>query len=262
MALFALNLLVSANMIAAGSSKEYPIGVIPGLKIPVKMVDYKWSQFSPLDSIILAGSVLLHGTLVCTSTANTIRTKIAQHALLWAASHGTGVLQTFSHELGHAVVDHARGAKNIEIGIGGDYVTLLTGIYVGATYRTIQPPSVKTYDKEQSVTTKEDLLEYIDLHDQYKRSEIKSAIAGPLSGTVTGYGIFKLAQSKYPAVFRNRWFKGICLAGVLGQTINFAPLHPALDGATAHRAWQERSKMLEIKAEIQKLPAKTGIKLN
>lgn len=241
---------------------EYQVGVIPGLNVPVKVGHHSWAEFSLLDKIVLAGTTLLHGTWACASTATTMRARAAQHALLWAASHGTGAVQTFSHELGHAVVNRARGAHDIEIGIGGDYVTLLSGIYGGYNQYSIQPPSMKTYDKSQSVTTKEDLLEYIDVYDQYKRSEIACAVAGPIVGAATGYGIFKLVQSKYPAVFRNRWFRRTCLAGVLGQTINFVPLHPSMDGAIARQAWQERAKMQELKAQAQKLPGKTRIRFD
>lgn len=249
-----LSLSPCLQMQATNKEESHQIGVIPCLNAPVKVAYRDWAQFGPLNKIILTGSALLHGTLACTSTAVNIRTKLAQHALLWAASHGVGAVQTFSHELGHTAVNHARGAQNLELELWGDYTTLLTGIYGGYASSQIQYPRIKTCNEEQTITTKEDFLAYIDAYDKYKQDEIKMLLAGPVSGTLSGYGMLKMIQSKYPAVFQNKWFKGICLAGILGQTINFVPLNPTLDGPKAYQAWLQRSHMVKNKELVQGLP--------
>jgi hypothetical protein len=256
-------LLLLSSCIQAGDQpqKSYQLGTIPILNAPVKIVQRNWTP--DWSALLLTGSTCLHGTLAATSTANSIKARAIQHALLWTASHGIGALQTFTHELGHAVSDYNRGANNLEIEIWGDSITtLITGRYGGWARRQIKEPSIKTHDDAAKITTKEDFLEYAALYDTYKYNEIKTYLAGPISGTLSGYGIFKLIQKKYPVAFKNRWFKGMCLAEILLQQVrDLTSSNPECDGQKVYKAWQQKCDTARSKEIVKNLPDNAYIQL-
>jgi hypothetical protein len=257
-----LLLLLSACVQANDKpEKSYQLGTIPVLNAPVKITQRNWAP--DWSAILLTGTTCLHGTLAATSTANSLKARAVQHTLLWAASHGLGALQAFSHELGHTVSNYNGGADNLAIELWGDSITtLITGRYGGYAHYQIKEPSIKTHDDAREITTKEDFLEYADLYNTYKYNEIKTCLTGPISGTLSGYGMLKLIQRKYPAAFKNRWFKGMCLAGVsLQQVRDLTSSNPECDGQKAYKAWQQKCDTARSKEIVKNLPDNSYIQL-
>ncbi len=240
---------------------EQQIGVIPILNIPVTVHNGEWS--SSFKKIYIAHTALLHGALASASTTQSIPLKIVHHGLLWGASHGIGAIQTLCHELGHAVIDrNTRNAHIFEIGIvGGNYTTLISGAYGGYTVSGTVPPSIQLCDQADTMVTKEDCLTYIDAYDKYQLNTIKVLLAGPVSGTISGYTMLKFIQRRCPTLFQNRWFKGACILSICNQLENFLPLSSSLDGPRAYEAWQQRSEMLKTKAYIQEKSDETLVKI-
>lgn len=236
--LFVYLLVAVPNIQLLASELTYQLGTMPVLNASVNI---GYADSLPSRPFVLP-RVLLHATLACTSNACTIRSKIAQHALLCSASFTFGALQTFSHEFGHAAADYAVGAKEIEIGMEVNWTNLLIGLCSG--YVRCNPNFPNRMDKKN-------YEEWAASYDVYLRDRIISCFAGPVSGAISGYGAFKLIQAKYPAAFKNRWFRGICLANILWQdTLNLVPgIYSRTDGQKIYNYWQLK---VENKKKLKK----------